>query len=296
MSTALGNCPSCKSVRHRVVAELGDRDRRFRFQCFSDLKYAGLLMDWLEEIPPTILSCEECGHCWYAYQPNAKQLAQMYESGRPLLSHGGVSREPSQHMRYEMSRLRKLVGKRVASPPRLLDYGSGYGRWARAAALEGFEVTAYEPSLSRGAESETVGFELVSELSALGGRRYDVINLEQVLEHLPDPAQTLQQIRVLCTKKTIIRISVPNILRAPEKDHIWLTWPFDGERPHIMSPFEHLHGFTPDSLERLLSRAGLIPITGANAWRLYPLDHIRKFLSPFFPGVGKTVAVVSVNW
>ena len=46
----------------------------------------------------------------------------------------------------EMQKLKLLVGK---DKPTLLDYGSGFGRWARAAVEAGFEVIAFEPSNKR---------------------------------------------------------------------------------------------------------------------------------------------------
>src|SRR5688572_22233033 len=152
-----------------------------------------------------------------------------------------------------LRQLKRLAVRKTA--PRFLDFGSGFGRWARAAAEIGFDVHAYEPSKVRGNE-ESPPFTLVHDLSELGSRKFDVVNIEQVLEHAADPLATLRAVRVVCIPEAIVRITVPNILRSPEGKHLWEEWPFDGRRPHTMAPFEHLHGFTPHSLECLVERAG----------------------------------------
>lgn len=45
-----------------------------------------------------------------------------------------------------MRRLKKLQNNN-ATPPTLLDFGSGHGSWSRATGQEGFSDVAYEPSV-----------------------------------------------------------------------------------------------------------------------------------------------------
>ena len=77
---------------------------------------------------------------------------------------------------------------------------------------------------------------------------------EQVLEHVPNPAEVLRALRECCTPETVVRIAVPNILRAWEGRGFWKVWPFDGQRPHTLAPFEHLHGFSRNRWTPLSSR------------------------------------------
>lgn len=189
-----------------------------------------------------------------------------------------------------MARFRRFFGP--ARFPSLLDFGSGFGRWARAAVKEGFNVTAYEPAVSRGNEEGEYDFELVHELAALEGRRFEAINLEQVLEHVPDPLNVLHQVRKMSPSGGIVRITVPNLLRTPEGKNLWCDWPFDGHRVHTMAPYEHLHGFTPQSLCLLAKRAGLTPVRGMMIWRNYPIVQARSLLGGLFPRLGITKLLV----
>jgi 2-polyprenyl-3-methyl-5-hydroxy-6-metoxy-1,4-benzoquinol methylase len=247
------HCPAC-GVGATTVELVLDEVRRQRFLDFSLRKYGGLLERWLDDVPPVVMRCVSCGHHWYRHQPDPQQLSQMYAAGRPLGGASRPTREASPAMLAQMRRVRRMLAV-SGHRPTLLDFGSGLGRWARAAVKAGFDVVAFEPSEARGAEADTP-FELVHRLDALAGRKFDAIVLEQVLEHVLDPLDTLTTLRHLCRDSTLVHISVPNILRDPAGASVWSTWPFDGETPHVLAPFEHLHGFTPRSLQALTLRAG----------------------------------------
>lgn len=286
----VNRCPACESERYVRRVAIDDSSRK-RYRNFSEIKYGGLLNGWMVELQPEIVVCSDCGHHWYLRQPSPEQLSLMYANGRRLLP-GAVSREPTQEMLAEMRRLAKLIGK---EQPRLLDFGSGFGRWARAAAQAGFCVHAYEPSEARGAES-IEEFALVHDLSEIAGKSFDAINLEQVLEHVPDPVETLRIILAFCTAETVLRIRVPNILRPPEGAKVWVDWPYDGVRVHAMAPFEHLHGFTPSSLRKVVARAGFMPLAKPNmAWR-YPLESARWWLGQWIPRLDQTFLIVRPFW
>ena len=98
-----------------------------------------------------------------------------------------------------------------------------------ASAVEaGFEVIAFEPSETRGAESSEVPFKYVCSLDEIAGQKFDAINLEQVLEHTTDPLETLKLVSLFCDRDSVVRITVPNIFRCHEREKIWDEWPFDG--------------------------------------------------------------------
>lgn len=202
-------------------------------------------------------------------------------------------RDATSIMREEMRRLRRLVGN-CTLPVTLLDFGSGLGRWARAGVLEGFCVTAYEPSEERSSKADTP-FEQVHAFEELGDRKFSAIQLEQVLEHVPDPFKTLTQLRGHCNSCTVIRITVPNILRDPDGLKIWSTWPFDGRAVHLLSPFEHLHAFTPSSLDQLLMRAGYRNINYLNEINNASINFIRRYIGKIRPTLNSTLRYVQLS-
>jgi hypothetical protein len=279
-------CPACGSSRFVRRVALNDRnlDKYFRF---SKRKYDGLLDDWITELQPEIVFCSDCGHHWYLRQPSAEQLSLMYSTGRPLQP-GTISREPTAKMIDEMRTLARLSDK---MPARLLDFGSGFGRWARAAACSGFCVYAYEPSEERGAEISNE-FVLVHDLALLDGIKFDFIILEQVLEHVSTPLMLLEKIKTYCCQNTILRVTVPNISRSYEGSKIWEDWPYDGNRVHSMPPFEHLHGFTPYSLEKLIQRAGFKALPLHLLWRHSPIRTCGHLFNRLYPSLGQTQSLI----
>lgn len=279
-------CPACDGAQTRVAVR-ADASAMARYLAYSVRKYGGLLDDWVNSEPLTILRCEMCGHHWYRDQPTAEQLSAMYAAGRPLRGPASPSREPTTAMLKEMRRLYRLAG---GGAPSLLDYGSGFGRWARAAVQAGFRVHAFEPSAARGAEPDAP-FTLVHELDALRGMTFDVIQMEQVLEHVPDPVAVLREVRGYCHARTVLRVTVPNILRCDEGRNIWNEWPFNGERAHVMAPFEHLQGFTPDSLSRVIQRAGFASLGMGRMFLRYPASAFRSVARRLIPSLGQTFVI-----
>lgn len=286
----VSNCPACGCAHAERVASLDDEKDCERFRVYDQRKYGGIMQAWLRDIEPVIVQCVECRHSWFRTQPSAQQLSAMYEAGRPLVAVTSENREPSARMLAEMRRLRRLLARADAAPA-MLDYGSGSGRWSRAAVQAGFRVTAFEPSVKRSADDRPP-FRLINDLSEISGETFDAIQLEQVLEHVPDPVGTLRSVSALCHQRTIVRLTVPNILRAPEGGALWRTWPFDGSGPHTLAPFEHLHGFTPKSLRRAAHRAGFRPLSPQRLLRHYPLLQLRRAVGVLLPSLDTTSALL----
>lgn len=291
MANKVDSCPACGAIGHYVVVRLDER-RSAALDAFDQKKYGGVISRWKPAVEPVVAGCRTCSHAWYLEQPAPEQLSQMYEAGRPW-SGAQPTTDPSPSMLAEMARFRALVGPHPGKPT-LLDYGSGFGRWARAAAANGFDVTAYEPSSSRSAVRDAA-FQFVADARDLANRQFDVIQLEQVLEHVPEPLPMLRDLRGRLAPHGILRLTVPNILRSPEGSHLWERWPYDGHGPHTLAPFEHLHGFTPTSLHALVRRAGLRPVAGAAIWRHYGLNQLRRLLGRLFPGMGTTTLFLQID-
>lgn len=292
MILKIKTCPACGSKKSSEAVAL-DNNKKENYLKFSDQKYNRFIDGWLEKLVVAIDGCLDCGHHWYREQPSKEMLSNMYGNGVALLPQATADRrQPTLQMIREMRRLKGLSN---LSAPKLLDYGSGFGRWARAASNVGFDVTAYEPSYERGSEDRYVEFTLVHDATNLEDQLYDVINLEQVLEHVPDPLGLLKELRMYCKPNTILRISVPNILRCPEGRHIWKDWPYDGCRVHTMAPFEHLQGFTPLSLKKLAGRAGFKSVGSVLGWRQYPIEMVRSYAGKFFPKIGHTFLLLKIS-
>ena len=84
-----------------------------------------------------------------------------------------------------------------------------------------------------------------------------MIFLSHVLEHIPNPHNFVQNLRSICTPGAIVGIVCPNdaSLTAVAKRFFFYPKGFTHEFGHLHWPM-HLSGFTPSSMNLLLSSEG----------------------------------------
>jgi len=137
--------------------------------------------------------------------------------------------------------------------PRLLDVGSGYGFFRKAAAdvgwkHDGLEVSSHAARAAR----EVFGFEtFVGSLDKLStgaiSGTYDIVTMWDVIEHLVDPISALKLVAEHLRPGGVVFVRTPNV-EAFERDIF-------GWRYHSFK-LEHLYYFSALSLTRLLEKAG----------------------------------------
>jgi SAM-dependent methyltransferase len=108
-----------------------------------------------------------------------------------------------------------VAARRHFRPPvgRVLDVGCATGTFLEVARSRGFEGLGVELSPESLAWCRSRGLPVVPgpvEQAGLPQRRFDIIHLGDVLEHLPDPAVTLRFLRGLLRDQGLIVISTPN--------------------------------------------------------------------------------------
>jgi SAM-dependent methyltransferase len=134
----------------------------------------------------------------------------------------------------------------------LIDLGSGLGVFPAAMEGRGWRVSALDPDpravehLRRRLEGNVIeGDALELELE----RRFDLVTLNKVLEHLVDPAELLTEAERLMAEDGVLYVEVPDgpaaVEAGPGREELFI---------------EHLHAFSVDSLRRLADRCGLEPL------------------------------------
>jgi 2-polyprenyl-3-methyl-5-hydroxy-6-metoxy-1,4-benzoquinol methylase len=288
----IDHCPACGG-HQTEEAYCPDDEAWDRFRELSRRKYQGYMDQWGEILDLKILRCGKCKHLWHHIQPDQASLIGMYNSSLPL-SGKRQNQMPNPQMHKKMKALYRLVNGAGIRNPRLLDYGSGFGSWAQSATDAGFTVVAYEPSSERAVKNNnSITFQVITDYDTLKNEKFDAIIMVQVLEHTQNPLAILRGLKVFCHAYTMIYITVPNIDRYARK--IWTGFPFDGRRMHILSPFEHLQGFNPDSLDLLLRRAGMKRINHKKVWYTHPEYALRQVFGKFIPRFRKTMALAKIS-
>jgi SAM-dependent methyltransferase len=135
---------------------------------------------------------------------------------------------------------------------RLFDVGCSAGAFLAAARKEGWQATGVEISVGCArAGRERHGLDIrVGTLreSSFPGEYFDVVRMNNLLEHLPDPmADLLEACRVLRDGGLLALATINGRSLAA-----WLS----GSAWRYYDPFCHVYVFTPSTLGRMLSRSG----------------------------------------
>jgi SAM-dependent methyltransferase len=128
------------------------------------------------------------------------EAAPSRAAGAPLSDAGRDFEAPDlievmeEAVRYNRFLVAELV-KWAAGLHRVLDFGAGNGRFARALRQRGFDVSAVEPDARLAGAILDGGIAAFGSLHELGERRFDGIYSINVLEHLEDDGEVLTGFR-----------------------------------------------------------------------------------------------------
>jgi len=186
-------------------------------------------------------------------------------------------------LRREFARSIKFIGK-YRSGGRLLEIGCAYGFFLEEARsfydVAGIEIAkeAADFCRQRGLRVLT-GVADENALAQLG--TMDVIVLLDVIEHLPEPQETLALCRRYLNSDGIITITTG--------DFASLYARLSGAHWRLMTPPQHLWYFTPESMRRLSRSLGMRLEVCDHPWKLVPLSLItfqmRRLLGKPGPSV-----------
>jgi 2-polyprenyl-3-methyl-5-hydroxy-6-metoxy-1,4-benzoquinol methylase len=160
-----------------------------------------------------------------------------------------------------------LLGQeRLPARPSFLDYGFGSGSFLRCVARLGHQATGADVSsqnvvqLRETAARDGLAIDAIEltggSLAALAGRRYDVVTLFQVIEHVLHPLELVSELSRLQAPGGLLYIECPNddAVWAGAKTVIHRALKHDSWNS-LKHP-EHLHGFNRRAITSLLASAG----------------------------------------
>lgn len=237
------NCPVCASSSPSIL--FTDRNRR------ENLPISG-----------TYVLCRECHHTYLIQFPNRKELAQSYQQLYFNFPESCLTIPPGDRPGLLGAFLRVLRNfrRRPHSWPTesgdgrlLLDVGCGLGTKLLEYRANGWRVAGLDVSsatLRVAAQKVSDGLFLQAEAEALPFREetFDVIRIDNVLEHIPDAVGLLSRLRSLLRPGGRLYVYVPN----SEALSVRL---FSNFALNYWIPF-HIHLFSSHSLEEALKRAG----------------------------------------
>jgi 2-polyprenyl-3-methyl-5-hydroxy-6-metoxy-1,4-benzoquinol methylase len=251
----------------------------------------------LAEASFVLAECSSCGLIFQQQIPDEKLMKEWYQESVDVeKSFEQFRRRQKLTKRWRCAGEIMMIISYMNKPPRklkLLDFGMGWGGWCSMAKAFGCESYGIEFSQQRTEYAKANGIHVV-EWDDLSGYSFDFINTEQVLEHIPNPRQTLQKLKQALSPNGILKISVPDCsdLKRRLKIADWTAPRGAKNSLYLISPLEHINGFTHDSIIKMAETLDLKPVKIPMRKQLIyttnlstPAEAVRSFLRPFYRNV-----------
>lgn len=228
------SCPVCGSGEHKL------------FLSCRDYTVSG------EEF--TIRECTQCRFKFTSPRPAQHAIGPYYQS-EAYISHSDSTAGVINKL-YHAVRRKTLADKvnlinQLQPKGSLLDVGCGTGNFLKACADAGWQTKGVEADpAARQKAIETSGAEVQADLlQAYKGKKFDVITLWHVLEHLHQLEESLLKIKTLMAKEAVLVVAVPNSGSFDARYYRQHWAAYDVPR--------HLYHFNQDTLSKLFAKYGL---------------------------------------
>ena len=146
----------------------------------------------------------------------------------------------------------RLLDKAGIPDNTLLDFGAGQGIFATEVQALGYTVFGLELADRDRRIANDKGIVTVRTVDELGSRRFGAVLARHVIEHVPDPVETVVALRRLLRPGGVLLIGVPNLASTAAR-LLRDGWEW-------FAPPAHLWYFAEAPLARLVRRAGFEPI------------------------------------
>jgi SAM-dependent methyltransferase len=222
--------------------------------------------------PYTVVTCSACELRYTRPLPSEAELAALYTAeyygGRRPRRLSWDTLRGLAHRVVMWQRRRALLGR---PPGRALDIGCGDGDFLAELARRGWRVDGIEYSDAAAALARGKGIAVhQGDLASAGfpSGAFDVVTLWHVLEHLPEPAAALAEVRRVLRPDGLLVVEVP--------DSASLTFRLCREHWFPLDVPRHLQHFTPATLGALLERVGFAPVRRQS---FHAADCLLSFIS-----------------
>ncbi len=222
-------CPLCGSARQRVV--------------YSSIE--------------PFMRIVRCADCRLMYQNPQAPETTLSDAHRELEGYLHFQNQTQDKVALFRARIRRFCRRRsLPSAGDFLDIGAGYGAMLDAVKRElpGWTCWAVEPSPTARDCILGKNYPAVATLDGLGAdKNFDWVNLDNVLEHIPDPLNTLRILRSRLKPNGFLYVEVPNESLLPIRHRIN---DFVRGYPKLPTAPGHITLFTRPTLRQMVRAAG----------------------------------------
>jgi SAM-dependent methyltransferase len=225
----------------------------------SEKKHSGPIVESRDRFD--VIDCTGCGFRHILPIPSQVELEKVYRSEyytqeKPLYIERNLEDQEWWKVVYD-GRFDLFERLLPFSPRRLLDVGSGPGFFLRRGEDRGWQCVGIEPSRKAATFARAAGLTVkrafLSEVSAVEMGTFDVVYMNEVLEHTPDPTAILRQSMELLKPSGLLCIVVPNDYNPLQK----ALQDVCGFPSWWVAPPHHINYFNVTSVKALVQKVGL---------------------------------------
>ena len=232
------------------------------------MKHGGKVLKKIEKF--RIIDCDKCQFIHVMPLPSELELSKLYKRKYYTKVKPNYIKKYQKEIDYWNlifdEKLDFLETKIKAQTRSIFDIGSGSGYFLLRAKEKGWAVDGVEPNLIAADHSRKIGVPVINDffgnMNIHTMKKFNAINLFDVLEHIHNPIEVLENCYKLLKPKGIIVIEVPNdynplqkiVQNTLEKEEYWLTVLTKSRNYHWASKMDHLNYFNFQSLNRMLKR------------------------------------------
>ena len=232
------------------------------------MKHGGKVLKKIEKF--RIIDCDKCQFIHVMPLPSELELSKLYKRKYYTKVKPNYIKKYQKEIDYWNlifdEKLDFLETKIKTQTRSIFDIGSGSGYFLLRAKEKGWAVDGVEPNLIAADHSRKIGVPVINDffgnMNIHTMKKFNAINLFDVLEHVHNPIEVLENCYKLLKPKGIIVIEVPNdynplqkiVQNTLEKEEYWLTVLTKSRNYHWASKMDHLNYFNFQSLNRMLKR------------------------------------------
>lgn len=203
----------------------------------------------------SIVSCKSCGFKFTNPRPEDSVIGDYYKA-ESYVSHSNTKKGLINKLYHAVRSytLKKKVTMLSAYVSRgtILDYGCGTGMFLQACKQSGWETVGMEPDDDARRIASEQGLNVFSDKGRIQtyitDKKFSVITLWHVLEHVTDMSETLSFFKQRLFKDGVLIIAVPNHMSYDAKYYKEFWAAYDVPR--------HIHHFDVKSMSTLLANHG----------------------------------------
>lgn len=224
-----------KLIKNTCCICNSNRSQNIRFvDSYSIVRCLNCDLVYLREYPNTLFNFIEDSEVGLDNDVEFWSFPDLYKKHKPVFD---------DFFKQRIFRIKKHC---ISQDLTYLDIGVGFGLWAKYLENQGYSGYGFDVSVP--AIKHCKGLNLNVEINSLenfkSDKKYSLVCMFDVLEHLEEPKEMLQKIKQNMLPDSLLYIQVPNV--------IGFKFPYN----HSLGLPYHLWQFCPKTLKKLLHESG----------------------------------------